>query len=170
MKRSGYFVFVGLLSWCAVASLGGCSHLLLLNPKGPIGDAERFVIIAAFALMLIMRWFQSLLWFSGLRGSTGHPIPKRSILQNGVVPPRLIRSSGWFPLPLLWPLGILAWSETYSLDPYKPIDTCAKPINIEAVSLDWNWLFIYPDYNIAVVNQLVFPSMFLSTSRSPRTP
>ena len=33
-----------------------------------------------------------------------------------------------------------------------------KPINIEVVSLDWKWLFIYPDQDIAVVNQLVFPA------------
>jgi cytochrome o ubiquinol oxidase subunit 2 len=26
------------------------------------------------------------------------------------------------------------------------------------VSLDWKWLFIYPDYDIAAVNRLVFPA------------
>ncbi len=156
MKRSGYFVFVGLLSWCAVASLGGCSHLLLLNPKGPIGDAERFVIIAAFALMLIIvvPVFIMVFWFAR---------QYRASNTKAVYTPKWSRSAKidsviWLvPVAIVMALGILAWSETYRLDPYKPIDTCAKPINIEAVSLDWNWLFIYPDYNIAVVNQLVFP-------------
>jgi hypothetical protein len=31
-------------------------------------------------------------------------------------------------------LGILVWDTTYHLDPYKPIDSAVKPINIEAVS------------------------------------
>jgi len=53
---------------------------------------------------------------------------------------------------------MLSWRATFGLDPYKPIASGAKPIHIEVVSLDWKWLFIYPDYNIAVVNQFVFPA------------
>ena len=51
MKRKKYFVFVGLSSLGAVTFLGGCSTILLFDPKGPIGEAERFVIIAAIVLM-----------------------------------------------------------------------------------------------------------------------
>ena len=54
MKRKKYFVFVGLLSLGAVTFLGGCSTILLFDPKGPIGESERFVIIAAIVLMLIV--------------------------------------------------------------------------------------------------------------------
>jgi cytochrome o ubiquinol oxidase subunit 2 len=43
------------------------------------------------------------------------------------------------------------------LDPYKPIESAVKPINVEVVALDWKWLFIYPDLGIASVNQLAFP-------------
>ncbi len=52
---------------------------------------------------------------------------------------------------------MLAWTRTHALDPYKPIPSADKPITIEAVSLDWKWLFIYPDQNIATVNQITFP-------------
>ena len=51
MKTKRYFAFVGLSSLCAVTLLGGCSTILLFDPKGPIGEAERFVIIAAIVLM-----------------------------------------------------------------------------------------------------------------------
>ena len=61
------------------------------------------------------------------------------------------------PIAIVTVLAILAWTRTHSLDPYKPIPSAAKPINIEAVSLDWKWLFIYPDQNIATVNQITFP-------------
>ena len=61
------------------------------------------------------------------------------------------------PIAIVTVLAILAWTRTHSLDPYKPIPSADKPINIEAVSLDWKWLFIYPDQNIATVNQITFP-------------
>ena len=61
------------------------------------------------------------------------------------------------PLAIVTVLAILAWTRTHALDPYKPIPSAEKPINIEAVSLDWKWLFIYPDQNIATVNQITFP-------------
>ena len=61
------------------------------------------------------------------------------------------------PLAIITALGILSWNATFRLDPYNPIASREKPIHIEVVSLDWKWLFIYPDYHIAVVNQLVFP-------------
>ena len=54
MKRKKYFVFASWLSLGAVTFLGGCSTILLFDPKGPIGEAERFLIIAAIALMLIV--------------------------------------------------------------------------------------------------------------------
>jgi cytochrome o ubiquinol oxidase subunit 2 len=62
------------------------------------------------------------------------------------------------PVAIVMALGILAWNETHRLNPYTPIDRSAKAVAIEAVSLDWKWLFIYPDYRIATVNELVFPA------------
>jgi cytochrome o ubiquinol oxidase subunit 2 len=61
------------------------------------------------------------------------------------------------PLAIVTLLAILAWTMTHSLDPYKPIPSAAEPLNIEAVCLDWKWLFIYPEQNIATVNQITFP-------------
>jgi cytochrome o ubiquinol oxidase subunit 2 len=61
------------------------------------------------------------------------------------------------PIAIVTLLAILAWTTTHSLDPYKPIPSAAEPLTIEAVCLDWKWLFIYPDQNIATVNQITFP-------------
>jgi cytochrome o ubiquinol oxidase subunit II len=157
MKRNKCLFLVGWLSLCGAVFLGGCSNILLLNPKGPIGDAERFVIIAAIALMLIVvvpvavmvllfpRKYRS----TNLK-ATYMPKWSRSALIEWVV---------WLvPALIITVLGTLIWHFTFHLDPYKPIDTGVKPISIEVVSLDWKWLFIYPDRNIAVVNQLVFPA------------
>ena len=156
MKKTKYLVFIGWLSLCSVFFLGGCSKILLLNPKGPIGDAERFVIIVAIALMLIVVIPVSVMVFL-------FPGKYRATNPKATYMPKWSRSAKiewvvWLvPAVIITVLGTLIWHFTFHLDPYKPIDTGVKPISIEVVSLDWKWLFIYPDRNIAAVNQLVFP-------------
>ncbi len=156
MKRKNYSVFVGLSSLCAVTLLGGCSTILLFDPKGPIGEAERFIIIAAIVLMLIVLIpvFIMGFWF---------PRKYRASNTESTYMPKWSHSTRielfmWaIPIAIVTVLSILAWTGTHSLDPYKPIASAEKPINIEAVSLDWKWLFIYPDQNIATVNEIAFP-------------
>ncbi|HMK35412.1 MAG TPA: ubiquinol oxidase subunit II [Desulfomonilaceae bacterium] len=156
MKSKKYFVFAGLSSLCAVTFLGGCSTILLFDPKGPIAAAERFVIIAAIVLMLIVviPVFIMAFWF---------PRTYRASNSESTYMPKWSYSAKidffmWaVPIAIVTVLAILAWTSTHSLDPYKPIHSADKPINIEAVSLDWKWLFIYPDQNIATVNQITFP-------------
>jgi cytochrome o ubiquinol oxidase subunit 2 len=157
MKRNTYSAFVRLSVLCTAAFLGGCSQLLLLDPKGPVGDAERFVIIVAFLLMLIVviPVFIMVLWF---------PRKYRASNPNATYRPKWSYSTKidlamWLvPVFIVTALGILSWNATHRLDPYKPIDSGIKPVSIEVVSLDWKWLFIYPDHDIAVLNQLVFPA------------
>ena len=157
MKKRRFFVFIGLSALCAAAFLCGCSNLILLDPKGPIGETERFVIVTAFVLMLIVviPVVVMALWF---------PWKYRAGNTKAIYSPKWSRSGRielviWLvPAAIVAGLGILVWNTTYHLDPYKPIDSAVKPVSIEAVSLDWKWLFIYPDQNIAVVNQLVFPA------------
>jgi len=160
MKRKSNFVVIGLTILCSAAFLGGCSQLLLLNPRGPIGNAERFVIIAAFALMLIVvipvfilsHWFS---WKYRASNSKAAYSPKWSYSTS-------IDLGMWLvPIAIVIALGILSWTYTHSLDPYRPLAQTpldVKPIRIEVVSLDWKWLFIYPNHDIAAVNQLVFPA------------
>ncbi len=156
MNKKRYSFFVGLSSLCAATLLGGCSSILLFHPKGPIGESERFVIIASIGLMLIVviPVFIMAFWF---------PRKYRASNTESTYMPKWSHSAKieffmWaVPLVIVTVLSILAWNRTHSLDPYKPIASANKPINIEAVSLDWKWLFIYPDQNIATVNQITFP-------------
>ena len=55
-------------------------------------------------------------------------------------------------------VGGVAWIGAHDLDPRKPIASSAKPLTIQVVSLDWKWLFIYPDQGIASVNHLTIPA------------
>jgi cytochrome o ubiquinol oxidase subunit 2 len=54
-------------------------------------------------------------------------------------------------------VGGVAWVGAHDLDPRKPISSTAKPVTIQVVSLDWKWLFIYPEQGIASVNHLTVP-------------
>jgi cytochrome o ubiquinol oxidase subunit 2 len=157
MKRKSWLILIALASSGAAAFLGGCSQMLLLDPKGPIGEAERFVIIAAFVLMLIvvLPVFVMVFWFTRRYRASNQKAAYRPKWSYSAK----IDLAMWLvPLAIVTALGILSWNNTFSLDPFKPIESGVKPINIEVVSLDWKWLFIYPDYDIAMVNQLVFPA------------
>src|SRR5207237_9469408 len=55
-------------------------------------------------------------------------------------------------------LGGVNWISSHELDPRAPIAANAKPLEVDVVSLDWKWLFIYPDQGIAALNQLVIPA------------
>jgi len=70
------------------------------------------------------------------------------------------------PLLIIIALGLITWISTHKLDPYRPLDRLdekraipagAKVLEVQVVSLDWKWLFIYPEQGIATVNELVAP-------------
>lgn len=156
MKKMKYCVLVGLASLITVIFLGGCSTILLFNPKGPIGESERFVIFAAIGLMLIVviPVFIMAFWFPLVYRATN----TKSTYMPKWAHSRTIEFFMWgAPIAIVIVLAILAWTRTHDLDPYKPILSAEKPISIEVVCLDWKWLFIYPEENIATVNQITFP-------------
>ena len=55
-------------------------------------------------------------------------------------------------------LGGITWISSHDLDPPIPIASKVAPLDVEVVSLDWKWLFIYPELGIASVNQLTIPA------------
>jgi cytochrome o ubiquinol oxidase subunit 2 len=149
-------LFIQMMAILAVLLLGGCSDMILLHPKGPVGETERFVIIVAFTLMLIVVipviimafWFP---WKYRSSNTKAEYSPKWNYSGK-------IELAVWLiPAVIVTCLGFLIWHTTFQVDPYRPLDSTVKPVEIQAVSLDWKWLFIYPEQNIAVVNQLVFP-------------
>lgn len=65
----------------------------------------------------------------------------------------------WWVVPctIIIALAVVTWVSTHALDPYKPLQSQVKPLVIQVVSLNWKWLFIYPNQNIATVNFLELP-------------
>jgi cytochrome o ubiquinol oxidase subunit 2 len=62
------------------------------------------------------------------------------------------------PLLTIMLLGGVTWIGAHDLDPAKPLVSKEEPLNVQVVSLDWKWLFIYPDQHVASVNRLVVPA------------
>ncbi len=139
----------------AFALLGGCSTVLL-DPKGDIGAQEKQLILIALGLMLlvVIPVIALTLWF-GWR--------YRASNTNATYAPKWSHSTAievviWtIPCLIVITLGVLIWRTTHSLDPYKPIASSEKPVRVDVVALNWKWLFIYPDYGVASVNQLAIP-------------
>lgn len=71
---------------------------------------------------------------------------------------RVLEGFWWgIPIIIIVILAIITGFTTHSLDPYKPIESSAKTVNIQVVALQWRWLFIYPDNNIATLNYVNIP-------------
>ncbi|NUX58098.1 ubiquinol oxidase subunit II [Paraburkholderia youngii] len=136
--------------------LSGCSNLDILNPKGSVGLAERNLIATSVWAMLIvvvpvilMTLFFAWRYRASNRNAEYKPGWTHSTAVEVVV---------WtVPTLIILFLAVLTWRTTHELDPYRPLESQVKPINVEVVALDWKWLFIYPDLGIASVNQLAIP-------------
>ncbi|MBP1749296.1 MAG: cytochrome bo3 quinol oxidase subunit 2 [Deltaproteobacteria bacterium] len=145
-----------MLHVSALIFLSGCGQVIVFDPKGPVGDANRFVIMVAIALMLIVVIPVFILgfWFSFKYRAGGRALYRPNWSYSAAIDLVI-----WLvPIAIVTALGTLTWIETYRLDPYKPIRSSLQPVRIQAVSLDWKWLFIYPDHNIASINHCVFPT------------
>ena len=135
--------------------LAGCSGGVL-EPQGPIGAANIQILLNALGIMLVIvvptiigvlvfAW-----WF---RASN-----TRARYQPGFVYSGRIELIVWaIPLLVILFLGGVIWIGAHELDPFKPIETQEKPVEVQVVSLDWKWLFVYPELGVASVNDLVVP-------------
>lgn len=158
MNRATYSVLLRFLSLGAMLLLGGCSSALM-DPKGQVGEEQKVLIITAFVLMLIvvipvivMTLLFARRYREGNEEASYTPNWAHSTAIEVVV---------WLiPCLIIVALGILTWYTSHSLDPMKPLETDSKnkTLEVEAVSLDWKWLFIYPEQRIATVNELAIPA------------
>src|SRR5580658_5077599 len=129
----------------------------VLDPQGPIAAAERLILLNATAIMLtvVLPVIVLTLAFAWWYRSSN----KRAAYQPGWAYSGHIELVVWsIPTMVVILLGAVAWTGSHQLDPARKLQFDAKPIRIEVVSLDWKWLFIYPDLEVATVNQLVVPT------------
>ncbi|MBH3432456.1 ubiquinol oxidase subunit II [Pseudomonas citronellolis] len=152
-QYSGYLKRLSVL--LPLLSLGGC-NMVLFDPKGQIGVDEKSLIITCTLLMLLVVVpviVMTLAFAWKYRASN----TKATYMPDWAHSTRIEVVVWLVPCIIIAILGWLTWESTHKLDPYRPLDSDVKPITIQAVSLDWKWLFIYPEQGIATVNEIAFP-------------
>ena len=145
-------------------SLAGC-NTILLNAPGDIARQQGNLIVVATVLMLLiivpvigLTLFFAWRYRASNKDATYKPDWDHSVQLELVI---------WAaPLLIIIALGAVTWISTHTLDPYRPLDRIAEgrpvpegvePLVVEVVSLDWKWLFLYPEQGIATVNELAAP-------------
>lgn len=155
IARTWFARFCRLLPLPATLLLGGCQWALL-DPKGPIGVDERWIIETAAGLMLLVVLPVIVL-------AVVIPWRYRASNTRATYRPEWAHSNRieavmWsIPVAIVAVLAVICWRTSHQLDPFRPIASTQKPIHIEAVALDWKWLFIYPDRHVATVNEVAMP-------------
>jgi cytochrome o ubiquinol oxidase subunit 2 len=145
---------VGVL---AAGLLGGCHRAGILDPQGPIAGAEQLILLNATSIMLVVVAPVILL-------TLAFAFWYRSSHQAATYDPDWVYSAHlellvWaVPAMVVILLAGVGWTSSHELDPARKLPAQAEPLQIQVVSLDWKWLFIYPDLGVATVNELFVPS------------
>jgi cytochrome o ubiquinol oxidase subunit II len=150
-----------LLLLFSLFSLAGCQmqYSGMLSPKGLIAYEERKLFFDTLALMLIVVLpviVMSITFVYHYQQS--HKI--RDYMPDWSH--NYFLEALWWCIPcaIIVILSFLTWKKTHQLDPYKAIITPHQTLpllSVKVIALPWNWLFIYPDYDLATLNYLIMP-------------
>jgi cytochrome o ubiquinol oxidase subunit II len=129
----------------------------VLDPQGSIGIAEKTILIDSLAIMLaiVVPTIAATLGFAWWFRASNR---RATYLPDWAYSGRIELVVWAIPLLVIILLGGVAWIGSHDLDPAKPLASDTPPLEIQGVSLDWKWLFIYPGQRVASVNQLVVPA------------
>lgn len=150
MKKLRFFLLPGL-----VVLLSGCK-MAILQRKGQIAASEMHLLVGATILMLLVVIPVIILSFV---------IPWRYRANNTKAKytpewaDSVLLEIVWWSIPcaIIIVLATATWIMTHRLDPYRPLASKEKPITIQAIALDWKWLFIYPNKHFATINYVQIP-------------
>jgi cytochrome o ubiquinol oxidase subunit II len=143
-----------------LAVLAGCDAVVL-NPSGHIAAQQRDLLVTATWLMLliIVPVIALTVFFAWRYRHTDRPRRTEPRYEPDWHHSMRLELVIWSaPLLIVICLGALTWLGTHLLDPYRPLASeNAGVLEVDVVALDWKWLFIYPQYGIATVNELAVP-------------
>jgi len=139
-------------------AIAGCSHQGVLDAAGPIAAGERTILLNSVVIMLaiviptIVATLGFAFWYRADK-------PRGRYLPDWTYSGRVELVVWSIPILVILFLAGVIWVGSHDLDPYKPlpVQKNQKPVEVQVVSLDWKWLFIYPEQGVASVNQLVIP-------------
>lgn len=147
-------LFVGVIT-AAILFLRD-KNVAVLNPRGSIAQ-EQFdliVLTVLLSLIIVVPVF-TLTFYIVWKYRAGNKKAKYSPELHGS---KTAEAVWWLvPLALITILSVVIVRSSHDLDPYREIKSDVKPVKVQVVALEWKWLFIYPEYNIATVNYLQIP-------------
>lgn len=143
------FIALGLIYYYS-------DDIAMLNPKGLIALLERDLMEIATVLMLIVVipvfiLTAAIAWEYRANNTKAKYTPDWDF--------NFTAEAIWwgFPFAIVIILSFVGWKSSHELDPHKPIQSITKPLKIQVVALQWKWLFLYPEHNIATVNFIQIP-------------
>lgn len=139
--------------------------MVVMQPSGDIAVQQRDLIIIATVLMLliIVPVMAATLYFAWKYRASNTDAEYAPDWDHSARLEVLIWSA---PLAIIIVLGAITWITTHKLDPYRPLERIdaarpvpqgVKPLTVEVVAMDWKWLFLYPDYGVASMNEFAAP-------------
>lgn len=159
MKKDYRLIFLGGVLAATIASVVyylTSRDVAILNPEGSVASAQRDLLITATLLMMIVvvPVFVMTFWIAW-RYREGNQKAKYTPDWGG----NRWAEITWWAIPgiIITILGVMIWRSSHDLDPFKPLASNTKPITIQVVALQWKWLFIYPEQDVATVNYFQFP-------------
>jgi cytochrome o ubiquinol oxidase subunit 2 len=137
--------------------LAGCSGRSIFDAVGPVGRDDSKILIDATVIMLaiIVPTILLAFWMAWRYRASS---TKAEYLPNWSYSGRIEAVVWSIPILTIMFIGGVIWIGSYRLDPFRPLPSKAPPVEVQVVSLDWKWLFIYPQQGVATVNQLVVPA------------
>jgi cytochrome o ubiquinol oxidase subunit II len=135
------------------------SHTVaVMQPAGPIALQERnlmYIALGLAALVVIPVYFLTIMIAVKYRASNPNHPKYQPEWDNS----HKLEIAWWsIPMVIITILSIITWQTSHSLDPYRPLVSSVKPLTVQVVAMDWKWLFIYPEQNVATVNLLEIPT------------
>lgn len=162
------FVAVAIIGLLVFVTQG--RDMPLLNTEGSIANQERDLILITFGLgLLVVVPVLFMLFMIAWKYRAGNAKAKYQPELEGHRGLELL----WWGIPclIILLLAYITVISTYALDPYKPLESKKDPIKIQVVAMEWKWLFIYPDNNVATLNYANVPEdtpiEFTITSDAP---
>lgn len=171
MKKT---IFIFLIAASALLALMAFfafnDSVTVLNPQGLIAREQRniFGFIVLLSLVVVIPVFVLLFAISWHFRADNKKARYRPDWDSN----HWLEAVWWgIPIAIIATLAVVTWQTSHSLDPYRPINSEKQPLTVQVVALQWKWLFLYPNQQVASVNELVIPEQvpiaFKLTSDAP---
>ena len=139
------------------ALLTGCGgDMVLLNSKGPVAEGQSNLMMTAIYLMLlvVIPSIIMALWFGWKYRASNKDADYKPTWAHSTA----IEIVVWgIPVIIIGILAWLTWWGSHKYDPYRPIESDKAPLTVQVIAEQFKWIFIYPEQNIATINEMRFP-------------